>query len=193
MELDRWGDIISSPEERLTASLHPDGDACSVSLAQLTSRLPWSAAGRYTENRWDIRAEAGPTVLGRDTLAFSSEARVDLREDGLRWQAVNRALAWEDTLMWTGDVNWHETAASWTSSLRGMDANLEARGEDVPWTVAEAAVAWLHRRPSSWPAFECSGQIGPDQPLLALMLPGLSLRDTASFHMSCGGDVAQLS
>ena len=40
VELDRWGDIISSPEERLTASLHQEGKQCSVSLAQLTSRLP---------------------------------------------------------------------------------------------------------------------------------------------------------
>lgn len=193
VELDRWGDIISSPEERLTASLHQDGKQCSVSLAQLTSSLPWSAAGRYTENRWDIRAEAGPMVLGRDTLAFSSEARVDLREDGLRWQALNRALAWEDTLIWTGDVNWHAPAVSWTSSLHSMNAKLEARGEDLPWTAAEAAMAWLHRRPTSWPALECSGQIGPDQHLLALTMPGLSLRDTASFHVSCGGNVAQLS
>ena len=142
-----------------------------MSLAQLTSRLPWSAAGRYTENRWDIRAEAGPMVLGRDTLAFSSEARVDLREDGLRWQALNRALAWEDTLIWTGDVNWHAPAVSWTSSLHSMNAKLEARGEDLPWTAAEAAMAWLHRRPASWPALECSGQIGPNQPLLALTMP----------------------
>ena len=79
------------------------------------------------------------------------------------------------------------------SSLHGMDADLDARGEDLPWTVAEAAMAWLHRRPASWPALECSGQIGPNQPLLALTMPDLSLRDTASFHMSCGGDVAQLS
>ena len=193
VELDRWGNLISSPVERLTASVHPDGDACSVSLAQLTSSFPWSAAGRCTENRWDIRAEAGPTILGRDTLAFSSEAQVDLREDGLRWQALNRALAWKDTLMWTGDVHWNETSASWTSSLHGMDANLDARGEDLPWTAAEAAMAWLHRRPASWPALECSGQIGPNQPLLALTMPDLSLRDTASFHVSCGGDVAQLS
>lgn len=193
VELDRWGNLISSPEERLTASVHPDGVASSVSLAQLTSPFPWSAAGRYTEYRWDIRAEAGPMVLGRDTLAFSSEARVDLRENGLRWQALNRALAWEDTLIWAGDVNWHEPAASWTSSLHGMDANLEARGENLPWTLAEAAMAWLHRRPTSWPELECSGQIGPNQPLLALAMPDLSLQDTASFHVSCGGGVAQLS
>ena len=193
VELDRWGNLISSPVERLTASVHPDGDACSVSLAQLTSSFPWSAAGRCTENRWNIRAEAGPTILGRDTLAFSSEAQVDLHENGLRWQALNRALAWKDTLMWTGDVHWNETAASWTSSLHGMDVNLDARGENLPWTVAEAAMAWLHRRPASWPALECSGQIGPNQPLLTLTMPDLSLRDTASFHVSCGGDVAQLS
>ena len=193
VELDRWGNLISSPEERLTASVHPDGDACAVSLAQLTSSFPWSAAGRYTENRWDIRAEAGPTILGVDTLAFSSEAQVDLREDGLRWQALNRALAWKDTLMWTGDVNWNESEISWMSSLHGMDAHLDARGEDLPWTVAEAAMAWLHRRPASWPALKCSGQIGPNQPLLALTMPDLSLQDTASFHVSCGGDVAQLS
>jgi len=193
VELDRWGNLISSPEERLTASLHQDGEQCSVRLAQLTSRLPWSAAGRYAENRWDIRAEAGPMVLGRDTLAFSSEARVVLREDGLRWQALNRVLSWEDTLMWTGDVNWKEPAASWTSSLHGMDINLEARGEDVPWTVAEAAISWLHRRPTSWPALECSGQIGPGQPLLALTMPRVSLWDTVSFHMSCDGGLAQLS
>jgi len=193
MELDRWGDIVPSAQDRLTASLHPDGAGCTVSLAQLTSRLPWSAAGRYTLNRWDIRAEAGPMVLERDTLAFSSEARINLRKDGLRWQALNRAVAWEDTLIWTGDVNWQEPAASWTSSLHCMNANLEARGEGLPWTLAEAAMAWLHRRPTSWPALECSGQIGPDQPWLALTMPGLSFRDTASFHVSCGDEVAQLS
>ena len=132
-------------------------------------------------------------VLGRDTLAFSSEARVDPWRDRLRWQALNRALAWEDTLIWTGDVNWHAPAVSWTSSLHSMNAKLEARGEDLPWTAAEAAMAWLHRQPTSWPALECSGQIGPDQHPLALTMPGLSLRDTASFHVSCGGDVAQLS
>ena len=63
----------------------------SVRIAQLTSEVPWSAAGLYTENRWDLRGEAGNDSDGRDTLAFSSDAQVHMRDDGLQWQALNRS------------------------------------------------------------------------------------------------------
>ena len=193
LELGRWGDIITSPADRLTASLRADGQELSVRIAQLTSEVPWSAAGLYTENLWDIRGEAGPFVINGDTLAFSSDAQVHMRDDGLQWQALNRSANDKDTLIWTGDVDWRKAKAAWNTTLDGMDVRLEARGEGPPWSITEAAEAWLHRQPTTWPAIECSGQVGPEVPLLTMVDPSLSLEDTLSFHLSCRGAQAQLS
>lgn len=189
----RWGTVIASDGDMLTASVHPSGDGLSWVVAQLQATPPWSLTGAWEENDIDLRAEAGPWVLEDDTLSLSSQARVEWRGQHLDWRGLNRISSSEDTLLWTGAVDWGGAMPKWETALQGTGLNLNARGEKAPWTLLEAIVNWLELRETSWPTFECTGQVASSSLLLDGALPQLGLEDTASFLFSGRGPRASLS
>lgn len=193
LHVDRWGSVIASDADMLTASVHPNGEALSWVLAQLQANIPWSLTGSWEENDIDLRAEAGPWMLEDDTLSLSSQALVQWRGEGLDWRGLNRISSTTDTLFWTGAVDWGGAMPKWETALRGTGLDVHVRGEDAPWTLLEAGVHWLELREPTWPTFECTGQVASSASLLGWAIPQLGLEDTASFLLSGRGPRASLS
>lgn len=193
LEVSRWGEVINSKEDVLTATLKSDGESVSVVTSQLQSTVPWSVAGHWAQNRVDLRAEAGPAIRSDDTLAMSAEGRVFLLDKGIRWNGHSHSPMTEDTMVWSGSVDWTEIASTWNTSIEGMGVDLSAKGTNNPLAAMNAGAGCLNLQPATWPGIECKGHIDPSQSVLSWVLPSLILEDTAKFHISCRDKEANLS
>ena len=193
LRVSRWGPWISSEAQALEGSVTWEDSEVTCDVGQSDSSLPWHLTVRGWDDTWRLRSEAGPFLgTGQDSLTFNTVGEVGTSPLGMHWHLTHDGTLLADTLEWRGEVNWRDSAPSWTTSLSGETMKLDASGTGLPNRLPEAMWNLVHRVPTTWPRARLTGWLAPATPWMERLSLPLMPTDTTSFAFDVEGPRAEV-